>query len=79
MPGASNSFLIAGLRVTPERWNKEANFQKIEHWAREAAAPTLAAPKNCLLVVFISKVEFQRHLDLPVAAGADGRELAEVG
>jgi hypothetical protein len=44
LPGASNSFLIAGLRVTPERWNKEVNFQKIEHWAREAAAPTLAAP-----------------------------------
>jgi predicted amidohydrolase len=38
LPGASNSFLIAGLRVMPERWNKEANFQKIEHWAREAAA-----------------------------------------
>ena len=38
LPGASNSFLIARLRVMPERWNKEANFQKIEHWAREAAA-----------------------------------------
>jgi predicted amidohydrolase len=36
--GASNSFLIAGLRVMPERWNKEANFRKIEHWARQAAA-----------------------------------------
>jgi len=46
LPGASNSFLIAGLRVTQERWNKEANFQKIEHGAREAAAPTLAAPKE---------------------------------
>jgi len=38
MSGASNSFVIAGLRVMPERWNKEANFHKIEHWAREAAA-----------------------------------------
>ena len=38
LPGASNSFLIAGLRVMPERWNKEANFQKIDRWAREAAA-----------------------------------------
>jgi predicted amidohydrolase len=38
LPGASNSFVIAGLRVMPERWNKEANFQKIEYWAREAAA-----------------------------------------
>ena len=38
LPGASNSFLIARLRVMPEQWKKEANLQKIEHLAREAAA-----------------------------------------
>ena len=32
------SFTIAGLRVTPERWNKHANLAKIERYAREAAA-----------------------------------------
>src|SRR5262249_30594427 len=32
------SFTIAGLRVTPERWNKQANLAKIERYAREAAA-----------------------------------------
>jgi predicted amidohydrolase len=32
----SESFTIAGLRVTPERWNKEANFEKLTHYAREA-------------------------------------------
>jgi predicted amidohydrolase len=37
LPGAPNSFVIAGLRVMPERWNKEANFQKLDHWARQAA------------------------------------------
>src|SRR5690242_16979134 len=37
LQGASNSFLLAGLRVMPERWNKEANCQKLDHWAREAA------------------------------------------
>ena len=36
--GESKSFLMAALRITPERWNKEANFQKLDHWAREAAA-----------------------------------------
>jgi predicted amidohydrolase len=33
---ASNSFILAALRVMPERWNKEANYQKLDHWAREA-------------------------------------------
>jgi predicted amidohydrolase len=30
------SFTAAGLRVTPERWNKEANFAKLDRYAREA-------------------------------------------
>ena len=37
LQGSSDAFLIAGLRVMPDRWNKEANLQKLEHWAREAA------------------------------------------
>src|SRR3954466_6313859 len=37
LTGAPNSFLIAALRVMPEAWNKEANFQKLDHWARQAA------------------------------------------
>jgi len=32
------SFTVAGLRVTPERWNKEANFAKLATYAREASA-----------------------------------------
>ncbi len=32
------SLTVAGLRVMPERWDKQANFAKLEHWAREAAA-----------------------------------------
>jgi predicted amidohydrolase len=34
--GAGDSFLIAGLRVMPDRWNKQANLEKLDHWAREA-------------------------------------------
>ena len=29
---------IAGLRVTPERWDKAANLAKLDRYAREAAA-----------------------------------------
>jgi predicted amidohydrolase len=32
------SFTVAGLRVTPERWDKEANFAKLVKYAHEAKA-----------------------------------------
>src|SRR5262245_3541768 len=32
------SFQFAGLTLTPEPWNKEANFAKLAKFAREAAA-----------------------------------------
>src|SRR5437868_14842821 len=38
VPAASISFTVAGLRVTPEGWNKEANFAKLDRYAREAKA-----------------------------------------
>src|SRR5262245_6813481 len=31
-------FIVAGLRVMPERWNKEANFRKLDQYARQAVA-----------------------------------------
>ena len=31
-------FQAAGLRVLPDRWNKESNFAKLDRYAREAAA-----------------------------------------
>jgi deaminated glutathione amidase len=38
LEAAPISFTVAGLRVTPERWNKEANFAKLVTYARQAAA-----------------------------------------
>lgn len=32
------SFTIAGLQITPQAWDKEANFAKLQRYAREAAA-----------------------------------------
>ncbi len=32
------SFTIAGLQMMPEPWNKQANFAKLERYARQAAA-----------------------------------------
>ena len=31
-------FVVAGLRVMPDRWDKESNFRKLDRYAREAAA-----------------------------------------
>jgi predicted amidohydrolase len=45
------SFVVAGLKVMPERWNKEANFQKLERYARQAAgqgAQLVVAPESFL-------------------------------
>ena len=38
LQAAPISFTVAGLRVTPERWDKEANFAKLARYAREAKA-----------------------------------------
>ena len=35
---ADPSLTVAGLRLTPERWNKSANLDKFERYARQAAA-----------------------------------------
>ncbi|MBI4889791.1 MAG: carbon-nitrogen hydrolase family protein [Acidobacteria bacterium] len=37
LPAADRAFTIAALRVTPERWDKEGNYRKLEQWARKAA------------------------------------------
>ena len=35
LQAASISFTVAGMRVMPERWDKEANFAKLDRYARE--------------------------------------------
>lgn len=34
----ANSFTVAGLRLMPKRWDKEANFAKLSEYTRQAAA-----------------------------------------
>jgi predicted amidohydrolase len=49
--GQDHSFLFAGLSLTPQAWDKEANFRKLEKYAREAAArgaQVIAAPEGFL-------------------------------
>ena len=51
LPAADANFIFAGLSMMPEPWNKEANFAKLERFAREAAgkgANAIAAPEGFL-------------------------------
>ncbi len=48
---ADISFVFAGLSLTPEAWNKEANFARLERFARQAAsqgAKVIATPEGFL-------------------------------
>jgi predicted amidohydrolase len=45
------TFLFAGLSLTPEPWNKQANLEKFERYARQAAArgaQVIVAPEGFL-------------------------------
>ena len=49
--GAEVSFTVAGLRLMPARWDKEANFAKLEKYAREASrlgAEVVVTPEGFL-------------------------------
>jgi predicted amidohydrolase len=44
-------FVLAALRVTPTPWDKEGNFEKLDHFARQAAADganVVVAPEGFL-------------------------------
>jgi predicted amidohydrolase len=48
---AGDGLMIAGLKLMPERWNKEANFSKLQRFARDAAvtgAELVLAPEGFL-------------------------------
>jgi len=82
--GESISFTAAGLRVTPERWNKEANFAKLDRYAREAkgrGATLVIAPEG-----FLEGYVGNTHANpdtteeryRAVAEGIDGRMMTRV-
>jgi predicted amidohydrolase len=51
LSAAEPGFVIGALTLTPEPWNKEANFSKLEKYAREAAAKgaeVILAPEGFL-------------------------------
>ena len=50
-PAAGDGFVVAALSLTPDPWDKEANFQKLATYARQAAsqgAQVIVAPEGYL-------------------------------
>lgn len=51
MPPSGEGYVLAALSLTPEPWDKEANFKKLERYARQAAAQgaeVIVAPEGYL-------------------------------
>jgi beta-ureidopropionase len=76
---------VAGLRIMPERWNKAANLEKFERYAREAAArgADLALAPEGFLEGYVANVKANpgvaRDKYFAVAEPIDGPSLRRVG
>jgi predicted amidohydrolase len=81
---ASISFTLAGLRVTPERWDKQANFATLERYARQAAAEgaDLVVTPEGFLEGYVANVKANKDLTrekyLAVGEQIDGPLLTRV-
>lgn len=76
------SFVIGALRVTPDRWDKEANFRKLEYHAREAVAKgaqLVVTPESFLDGYVGNDADLDRKKYLNVGERIDGPLLEQVG
>lgn len=74
-------FVVAGLRVVPDRWDKEANFRKLDHYAREAAAhgaKVVVTPEGFLDGYVGNDKALDKHKYFAVAEPIDGPTLNQV-
>ena len=80
----SISFTVAGLRVTPEKWNKEANFARLDRYAREAKArgATLVITPEGFLEGYVGNTganpDTTEERYRAAAEGIDGRLMTRV-
>ncbi len=77
------SLTVAGLRVMPERWNKQANLTKLSRWAREASAKgaDLIVTPEGFLDGYVGNIKSNpaliRESYLDVGEAIDGEALTE--
>lgn len=74
-------FVVAGLRVMPDRWDKEANLRKLDHYAREAAgkgASVVVTPEGFLDGYVGNDRDLDRKRYFDTAEPIDGPSLLRV-
>jgi predicted amidohydrolase len=82
--GEPRSFTMAGLKLIPEQWDKEANFAKLERYAREAVAAgaSLVVTPEGYLEGYVGNTRFSDDLTweryLAAAEPVDGPWVARV-
>jgi predicted amidohydrolase len=79
--GKPVEFTLAALRVTPDAWDKEANLQKLDRFAREAArngAAAVVTPESFLDGYVGNDSSVPRDKYVSVAEPIDGPSMARV-
>jgi predicted amidohydrolase len=79
--GEAPHFLMAGLRVMPDRWDKEANYRKLDHYARQASAHgarLVVTPESFLDGYVGNDKDLDRDKYFSVAEPLDGPMLKRV-
>jgi len=74
-------FVMAGLRVMPDRWDKEANYKKLDHYARQAAshgAKLVVTPESFLDGYVGNDKDLNREKYFAVAEPIDGPFMSRV-
>jgi predicted amidohydrolase len=74
-------FKMACLRVMPDRWDKEANFRKVDHYARQAAehgARLVVTPESFLDGYVGNDKDLNREKYFEVAEPLDGPFMKRV-
>src|SRR5215467_6901023 len=79
--GEAPHFMMAGLRVLPDRWDKEANYQKLDHYARQASAhgaKLVVTPESFLDGYVGNDKDLNQEKYFAVAEPLDGKFMARV-
>lgn len=78
----SSSLTIGALRVMPVRWNKEANFQKLDKYARLAVAQgaqLVVTPEGFMDGYISNDADLDRQKYLAIGEPIDGPLMRRVG
>jgi len=78
---SGTSFVIGVLRVMPDRWDKEANFKKLDHYARVAkskGAQLVVTPESFLDGYVSNDSDLDRDRYLNIGEPIDGPMMRRV-